>query len=250
MSHTIFMAYAGLRSRAAALEVLANNLANAHTAGFKRQQVSFNLLDQLSDVELTELEQAINAPVSGTRTHIDFTQGSLVKTGNTLDLALAQPGFFVVETGQGVRYTRNGGFTLNASRELVTAEGHPVLGEGPAGPGGSRIFLPEGKVQISPSGQIEVEGMIAGQLRIVDFTEAAKLVPEGSSLFRAPEGVQPQPAVSVEVRQGFLEGSNMNPIEALSEMINLMRSFEMLSQTIRSMSNQVDQKAIDEVGRF
>jgi flagellar basal-body rod protein FlgF len=249
MSHTIYTAYAGLASRAEALEMISHNLANLQSAGFKRTQFFFQALNQLRDHSLSPLGGAINGPVVRAWGTTDFSGGSLAETGNPLDLALTGDGFFAVDTPSGVRYTRNGHFTLNSAGELLTSDGHRVLGEGP-NPEGQPLILPPGRVEVAPAGQITVDGVPAGRLRLVSFDDLSRLTAAGASLFRAEPGMERVPPSKTGVVQGFLEQANVGAVESVTEMIALMRSFEMLTQTIRSLNQDVDQKMINEVGRF
>jgi flagellar basal-body rod protein FlgF len=249
MSHTIYTAYAGLRSRAEALELISHNLANLQSPGFKRKQFFFQALNQLGDRSVTPLGDAINGPIVRTWGVSDFSVGSLSETGNPLDLAITGDGFFAVHTPAGVRYTRNGHFTLNSTGELLTPDGHRVLGEGPD-PEGQPLILPPGRIEVAASGQITVDGVPAGRLKLVSFDDLSRLSAMGASLFEAERGLEETPPSKLGVVQGFLEQSNVGAVESVTEMIGLMRSFEMLTQTIRSLNQDVDQKMINEVGRL
>lgn len=249
MSHTIYMAFAGLDSRAQALEVLANNLANAGAAGFKKDQIFFSLLDRLQGENLDPFETAINRPLIRANTGLDFSIGNLVQTGNPLDLALAGDGFFAIKTPQGIRYTRNGHFTLNERREVVTSAGFPVLSDADTPNNVRGIVLPQGKVEIGQGGEVSVDGIVSGKVKVVHFENLGQLNKEAAALFQAQPGAKEIPPATLFVRQGYLEQANVNPVQAMSEMIALMRSFESISQAIRSLSNNVDSKVINEVGK-
>lgn len=248
MSHTIYAAYAGMRSRERALEVLSNNLANLGAAGFKKTKVQFSTRDELKGADVTELAGAINRPIVEIASATDFSAGQLTETGNPLDLALKGDGFFVVETPEGIRYTRNGSFSLSEEGILRTSEGHTVLSAAPAGRN-RPLVLPQGQIEAAPNGQVSVEGVQVGTLKIVSFENLADLSPRGSTLFEAKEDAVEIPPARAEVLQGFLERANINPIEAVTEMISLLRSFEMMSHAVRSISSDVDSKVINEVGK-
>lgn len=251
MNHTIFMAYAGLRSRAEALEVMTNNIANINTAGFKVQKPYFQIRDQGNGVDFSQLAEAINGPIVDVRSGTDFSIGQLKETGNPLDLALTGEGFFVVETPQGLRYTRDGSFRLNESRELITSEGFKVISEGKPNeknqPRG--IVLPEGKVDVGQNGQIAVDGVMSAKLKLVAFEDLTQLSRVGGSLFEAGAQAVEVPPANSQVAAGYLEQANVNVVKNLAEVVNLMRGFEMLTRTIRSLTNSVDQKVINEVGK-
>lgn len=246
MSHTIYTAYAGLKSRADALEVVGNNLANIQSAGFKKKAFYFEMLDRLQDSNLTPLGSAINGPIVKAYSGNNFSNGSLNETGNPLDLALTGDGFFAVNTPWGIRYTRNGHFSLNEKGELTNQDGYPVVGQERPD---RAIMLPPGQIEVSPNGQISVDGIVSGRVKVVTFENLASLEPVGASLFVARNGAVERPSNDLNVAQGFLEGANVNPIEGITQMITLMRSFEMLTNVIRSFSRDVDQRMISEVGR-
>jgi len=243
MNHALYIAFAGLNSRAQAVDITANNMANLGVPGFKKDRVYYNIFNQVAQHSRNELEVALADSLVAERTFIDFSMGELVATGNPLDLALSEEGFFVLDTPQGPRYTRNGAFRLNEEGELVTGAGFPLMGEG------GELVIPEGDIQISQEGLISVEGVQVDRLEIVHFEDLSQLKKEGNSLFVASQDAHQRPPVSLTVHQGYLERANLNPIEGVSEMISLMRSFETLSLAIRSMIERVNKSVTEEVGR-
>lgn len=250
MNHTIFMAYAGLRSRAQALEVLTNNVANINTHGFKAQKPFFQVRETGMSEDFSGLAEAISGPIVDVRSGTDFSIGQLKETGNPLDLALTGEGFFVLETPQGLRYTRNGSFRLNQARELITAEGFHVVAEAEKpNQKPKKIVLPAGDVEIGQNGQITADGVMAAKLKMVAFKDLAQLKRIGGSLFEATADAVEVPPQNSQIAAGFLEQANVNSVKNLSEVVNLMRSFEMLTRAIRSLTNNVDQKVINDVGR-
>jgi len=251
MNHTIFMAYAGLRSRAQALEVLTNNVANINTTGFKGQKPYFQVRELGADGEFSQLAEAITGPVVDVRSGTDFSIGQLKETGNPLDLALTGEGFFVVETPQGLRYTRNGSFRLNQARELITGEGFHVIAEGNPKQNNQprKIVLPEGIVDVGQGGHVNVDGVMTAKLKLVAFKDLSQLNRLGGSLFEATAQAVEFPPANSQVAAGFLEQANINAVKNLSEVVSYMRSFEMLTRAIRSLTNNVDQKVINDVGR-
>lgn len=236
-------AFYGLKSRAQAIDVMANNLANLNVTGFKKDMVYYNLANEVAKHSSSELESVLGDYLVSERTVIDFGIGELVQTGNPLDLALSQEGFFVVETPEGLRYTRDGNFRLNEQRDLVTFEGFQVLGES------GTISVPVGPLQISEEGMISVDGVSSGRLKVVHFEDLSLLKKAGASRFVAPKEARQRPPEGLTVYQGYLEQANVNPVAAVADMIALMRSFETLSQVIRSLLEQVDDQVIQEVGR-
>lgn len=194
-------------------DTIAHNLANVSTAGYKRQCSSFS--------KTLATQMGGEAPETG----LDFSQGHLVQTHRTLDVALYGKGFFVIETPDGPLYTRHGVFRENENGQIVDAEGRVVAGA--SGP----LTIPEtvdvSQVTVSQEGQISAAGEVVGQFRIVDFGEdQSKLMPAGLCCFTAPSDVQPAAADEVVVRQGCQEASNVKMAEELVSMILVSRMYE------------------------
>ena len=241
MNHGIYIAAAGMKSRMEALTVASNNVANAGTVGFKKDRVFFGIFNRVNG---SNLEKALADSAVAEATRTNFGIGPLMRTSNPLNLALAEDGFFTVQTPQGVRYTRAGEFSLNSRRQMVTPQGLPVLGEN-----GRPIVLPPGQVEIGPQGDVQADGVVAGRLKIVHFEDLSLLRKNGNVLFEAlPGAVETRPQ-RLTVKQGFLERSNVNPVAGMADALANMRSFEFLARALHSISNEVDKKAIDEVGR-
>lgn len=219
----IFTSGSGMQPRMLRLEVLANNLANIDTTGFKKENIFVELLQR----KLSTEQQPTELAGFDVRQYTDFSEGSLRQTGNPLDLAIDGQGFFVVETPRGPRYTRNGHFKLANDGTIVNEQGYAVLGAG------GRIQLPdvqkpvEGALAITESGDVLVANQPIGRFRIVQFEDLRELKKEGNSLF-VGENVQPRDRNSsaVAVRQGYLEESNVEGIAEMIMMVELNRSFE------------------------
>lgn len=200
-------------------EVTANNLANVSTPGFKRDGAFLKVLSEAqkksvstqSDWEEPMLDEL----------YIDFTQGRLDFTGDNLDVAIQGDGFFVVSTPYGERYTRNGSFGLDGEGFLITADGDKVLTDG--GP----VNIIGGEIKIDENGKVSTDGSQLGQLLVVDFAKPYQLRRVEGGLF-APksEDVLPQAVGEFSIRQGFVEGSNVDPITEMIEMINSFRDYE------------------------
>lgn len=227
-------------------DVLANNLANVSTVGFKGQQVIYQsfpemLMSRLDDSGKHEIgSKGSGARVVGTVSN--FNAGSLYKTDNDFDLSLEGPGFFAIQTPQGLAYTRNGHFTLNNLGQMVTAEGFPLLGKnGPVQTQGKNI-------QVDLNGIVKVDGMQDDQIRIADFNNPNALERIGDNLYRAATGVNQVPGTA-EVRQGFLEQSNVNVILGMTQLINATRLYEMSQKTIQAQDDTLA-KAVNDVGRL
>ncbi len=244
MNSGLYSAYSGLRANANMLEVLANNLANLNTTGFKGDETFFRLYNHAVGESQMPLDQAINDSTVVQGTVVNFQGGPLATTGRDLDVAIEGPGFFAVETPAGLRYTRNGHFEVNSQGRLVTSQGFEVQGKG------GSISLPPGKVNISQIGDIEVNGTTAGSLKIVDFADKTQLEKMGHSLFQARNaGTQEQEARGTLLRQGTLEQSNINPVQQMMLMINMMRQFEGLQKAVNTVMNTLNERSVNQVGR-
>ena len=228
-------------------EASANNLANINTSGYKKETVvacSFPemLIYRLHDPAAQGQEPPLVGNLSmGLRIDdivTDYTAGFYKETGNPLELAIMGEGYFVVNTPQGERYTRNGVFSLSPEGRLVTSDGYPVLGKN------GEIIVDKGDFSVDESGQVFLNGKLSDKLRIVSFT--APLLKEGSSLFRGEEPVE---VANPKIAQGFVEESNVNAIEEMVNMINLMRAYEANQKVIQTEDSTLE-KAVNEVGRI
>lgn len=197
-------------------QVLAHNLANADTPGFKAERVFARLIEGEGVVA---------------RTATDQSQGTLTPTGRPLDLAIDGPGFFVVDTPDGDRLTRGGAMHVDDVGRLVTAAGHPLLGE--QGP----IVVPPGAVEIDASGTVSVDGREVARLRMEAVPADVSLVRESGGLYRPDALRMPLDASQRRVRQGHLEESNVSPIESLVDMITVQRSFAAVQNSVRVMDD-------------
>jgi flagellar basal-body rod protein FlgF len=229
------MAASGMRSRMESLDMLANNIANASTGGYKADREFYSLY--------AEAENPSTMPVVQ-KPYTDLSQGMLQNTGNQLDLAISGQGFFAVQGPSGPLYTRNGSFRTDSSGKLTSAEGYPVQGKGGA------ITIP-GKlpIEISGDGTVTQDSKVIGQLQIADFTSGAGLTKQGSNYFRAadPGGMVKAPAGS-SVEQGKLEASNSGTAESAVRLVSIMRQFEML-QKAATMGADMDKQAIEQVAK-
>ncbi len=237
-------AASGMRSRMDSLEMLANNLANAASDGFKLDREGYGLYLSPEAAAGAAGTSAATSPVIE-RHWTDFTQGILRPTGNPLDLALSGKGFFVVSGPSGPLYTRNGNFRLSPSGQVSTTDGYAVQGAD-----GKPLRL-DGSVppEIAADGTVHQNGQLIGQLKLVDFRSPAGLAKAGASYFRNPDPAQtPIPVSAPEVHQAKLEGSNVNTAEAAVRLIGVMRQFEMLQKAI-TMGGDMNRKAVEEVAR-
>ena len=241
MENTTYIALSRLDAQQRAMDVVANNIANANTDGFKAQRLLFS--DYLSQ------QHGVQAPTGGTTlvytqdraTYADRGDGALIQTGNPLDVALSGTGYFTLSTPAGTRLSRAGHFGIMADGRLADASGNLVLDKT-----GAPIQLSpsDTDVKISGDGTISTENGPVGQLGIVTVDDPSRLTPEGGKLYRSDAPLIPvaQPKVS----QGALEGSNVQTITELTRMIQTQREFQFVSQFVESEA-QRQQTAIDKI---
>jgi flagellar basal-body rod protein FlgF len=243
MDSGYYAACAGLAAQTQALELVANNLANLGTAGFRGQQATFrSLLAGGRTVSSNPLNAALNdfGVLGGSR--VDLTPGSLTATGNPLDLGVAGAGFFVVQSADGVVYTRNGSFHATPTGQLVTGQGDAVLGE--QGP----ILLPNGTAAVSADGTVSVDGVVVAKLRLAEFAPDTSLRAVGNSTYAAPAG-SALPAASSSIRQAMLEASNVSPVEGVVDLISIQRNAEMMQRALTLFDSQLNQTAAQDLPR-
>ena len=227
------------------LEVLANNLSNINTVGFKTDQAFIlpDLKENSGQNSISEKSQNF-LPLLPFGTKTSFSSGHLKHTENALDLALNGNGFFCVETPEGIQYTRKGNFTLNENGVIVTREGLPVLSEG------GEIEIDGKNIAVDGKGNVSVDGNQVDTIKIVDFPQPYALKKSGNSLFTLTDiSITENEAKEVEVRQGFVELSNVDAIRMMTEMIEILRGYESYQKIIQSI-NDVSLKAINDVGRL
>lgn len=213
-------------------ETIAHNLANVSTSGYKRKLTSFSLeLQRLQRLgaQASELAGRINMHQT-----IDFSQGQLVATGRPLDVALEGQGFIVLETPEGLRYSRGGALAVNLLGQLVDSSGRLVAGEN--GP----IVIPptvsESHLSIDADGTVRSNDAVFGKMRIVEFDKQMdRLLPTGGC-FAAPKDLQPKPATQTRLRQGHLEQANVAPMQELTGLLMVSRLFESHISVLRKRS--------------
>jgi flagellar basal-body rod protein FlgF len=230
-----------LMSRMQALDSVANNLANASTSGYRAQASNFQSVFT-GLVRGTELNSAVNAYGVMGSTRLDLSQGGLERTGSETDFGLQGQGFFAVQTASGTAYTRDGSFHISAKGQLVTRDGDPVLGEN--GP----ITVAGGPLNASADGTLSVNGAVLGKLKIVDFPKGTQIQALGKNYYQAP-AASAVTATGTEVRQGTLESSNVNPVQAAVELVNVQRSAEMMQRTLSIFHTEFNKTAAEDLPR-
>ncbi|MBV8424836.1 MAG: flagellar hook-basal body protein [Candidatus Eremiobacteraeota bacterium] len=267
MVRGIYTAAAGAMVAQYDTDTIANNLANVSTVGFKRTLMQVQSTETMpiyrvqTDPGTTPGTTVPGKPASdylgqlGFGSYVydtpaDFEQGSLQQTASPLDLAISGPGFFTIATANGIRYTRDGNFTVNANSQLVTQSGDLVLSQ--SGP----VTMPVGKVSIQPSGEIDVfdpnaptQGPLpVATLRLTEFGNLTGLRPEGSNLFVDSGVASPQTATQSSLSQGYLEASNANVIQS---MVGLITSQQWFNANVKMIQTQdtLNSEAITSVGQ-
>jgi flagellar basal-body rod protein FlgF len=232
------------------LDVVANNIANLNTVGFKGDGAVF-------EEYIGQTARSGNLPgtdsqvsfVQDRATWINLSQGPLERTGNSLDVAIEGSGFLVVQTPRGERYTRNGALQINANGELVTSAGYQVLGDS-----GPITFQPKDRnITISEDGTISVrEGdnnkteSQRGKLRMAGFAQAGQLQKDGGSTFMPPDGVTPQIDTTSRFVQGTLEKSNVHGVAEMTRMIEVTRSYTQIANMLAKQTD-LQQTAIEKL---
>ena len=239
MAGGYYVALSGMRTRIDQLDRLADEIANASTPGFKGERAGHEKAPRPSFA--ATFETAIDVMTGGRQ--LDMRAGTIVNTGQELDVAIDGNGFLAVETPAGTRYTRNGHLARQPDGTLTTTDGAPVLGED--GP----IKLGTGAVQIETDGTVRSGGVVAGRLSVVEFAEPTRLVREGGALLRAGEGAAPAAAAQPTVRTGALEQSNVSVVERVAELTNVSRNFEALQRAVSVLMNDIDGRTIESIGR-
>jgi flagellar basal-body rod protein FlgF len=222
------------------MDVVANNVANVNTNGFKADNSLFEefLNSGAHEDNFIGRDRRVSY-VQDRGTFKDLSQGPTEQTKNPLDVAIDGGGFLAVQTPAGERYTRDGSLQINNQGQLVTASGNPVLGTS-----GPIVFQPtDHDVSIASDGNITVvDGVnrvdsVRGKLRLVSFTDAQKLLKEGGNLYSAGAGTAAQPDLASRVQQGFIEKSNVNSVAEMSRMIDVTRAYQSIASMLQTQSD-------------
>lgn len=221
------------------MDQIANNLANVDTAGYKKEDITFWEMMFTAADHRPRVGKALKLLTN-------HDQGSAKQTDNPLDFAINGDGFFKIQTPTGVRYTRNGNFTLNSQGQISTFDGNLVLGEG--GP----IVLTDQNIHVGRDGAITTaNGEQIDRLGITTFADTKTLEKEGSNLFRPKGGgaAQELPVELPDIKQGYLEGANVNIVSQMTEMIDLQRAYQSQQKAIQT-TDEIDQQSTSRVGKL
>jgi flagellar basal-body rod protein FlgF len=231
MEKGMYIALNGALLNESQMEMITQNLANGNSLAYKKTKMAFK--DYLISPE-TAQEGKIMAEIAAAPT--DFSNGGLTQTGNVLDLALEGNGFFALENNQ---YTRRGDLKRDPEGFLTTQNGLRILG--PKGP----IKIPEGKLEIGPNGEITVNNAEFGKIRVVDFPENQALIRMGEDCFQTDQKGIPSKA---QIKQGYLEGSNVNIFKEMTQMISTLREFQAYQKIIQSFDEMASK--MNEIARL
>lgn len=234
-------AASGLRSRMESLDLLANNIANSETSGYKVDREFYSLYTS-AEAANSDGPDPATLPVIE-KNFTDFSQGALHTTSNPLDLSLMGSGLFAVSTPGGTAYTRNGSFQLSPSGSLTTGDGNKVLSTT-----GQPITIdPSQPFTVTPGGTVLQSGQTLGQISVVDFPQG-DLVKQGNTLFRPGNPKAVGRPSSAQVLQGKVEASNVGASEGAIRLVNVMRQFEILQKAV-NIAGEMDRKAITDVAK-
>ena len=261
----VYTALSGAIAQSQRLDTIANNLANINTPSFKKDQQIFKEYLTANEKEagviqvpritasvesFYDMQGGDKSFVDSAGTYTNFNQGSLKSTGNVLDVAIDGQGFFEVATPNGVRFTRLGAFKIDGNGQLVTKDGHPVLragGEDPA----ARVFRVSGElpVTISDAGDVMEGENSLGRISLIDIPNKDSISKIGGSLYEFKKNAQAE-IVNIQspsMKQGFLEMSNVNIVQEMTDMIATTRAFESTQKAITAYDSMAD-KLINVVG--
>jgi flagellar basal-body rod protein FlgF len=260
MSKGMFTAVSGAVAQAARLDTISNNLANVNTPGFKRDAQVFR--EYLTSYEkepsamtipripasiesFYDIQGGDKSYVDPIGTHTDFSQGNLKITNNHLDFAIEGEGYFEILTPSGVRLTRAGNFTLDGQGKLVTKQGYPVLSDSAAGadPQSRVIRLKNPQFSIGSDGSISDGDNAGSKLSVVTVGNRDALHKFGENLFGFRENLEPRLAVATnaKIQQGTLEGSNVNVVKEMTDMLTATRAFESAQQAVKAYDKMQEQ---------
>ncbi|MCE5286560.1 MAG: flagellar basal-body rod protein FlgF [Pelosinus sp.] len=243
----IYSATSGMLAEATRTDTIANNLANVNTPGYKKDIVvtkdfASTLIERINDGKDTPVIGSMGVGVIVDEIKPVTGQGAIYQSGNPLDVAIEGKGYFVVQTPNGTRYTRNGNFTQNSRGELVTQDGYQVLGNN-----NNPIRLKGSNVTITNQGNVVANNVTVNKLQYVQFVNEKQLDKEGSSLYFAPPGA-PMEQATGRLRQTYLEMSNVNVVTEMVNLISNYRAYEVNAKTIQA-HDQLLQRAVNDVGK-
>jgi flagellar basal-body rod protein FlgF/flagellar basal-body rod protein FlgG len=245
MDSGYYAAMTGLVARTQALDTAAANLANAQTPGYRAEREFFRSVLMGPDAADSELGATVNnyGLLGGDR--LSMAQGALEPTGNPLDLAIEGQGFFMVQTPNGPRYTRDGSFHRATNGQLVTQTGEPVLSVT-----SQPILIPPGEVTVGADGAVSVAGGVVAQLGVFAFPDGTQLTPEGANRYIAPPGTKATAATSSSIHQGAIEAANQDVVEGSLDLVMMQRQAEMMQRALTVFHTEFNKFATEDLPRI
>ena len=244
MDSGYYAAMTGLVARSQALDTAASNLANAQTPGYRAEREYFRSVLLGPDALDSQLGQTVNNYGLLGGDILNLAQGALQQTGNPLDLAIEGQGFFAVQTANGLRYTRDGGFHRAQTGTLVTAAGEPVLSSA-----GKAIMLPPGEPSVGSDGSLSIAGGVVAAVGVFTFPPGTQLAPEGANRYVAPQNVRPQAAPESSVHQGAIEAANQDIVQGTMDLIMMQRQAEMMQKALTVFHTEFNKFATEDLPR-
>lgn len=255
MIRGLYTGASGMLAEMTRTDVISNNLANVNTSGFKKDRAIFRAFPEMNIHRIDDpvpagidrvIDPRLFIGVLGTgvmvdEVNTDFSQGTVKTTSNPLDVALEGEGFFEVQTPDGIRFTRDGSFSVSRDGYLITKDGYYVLGEN-----GPVQFAREGEIVISQRGEVFGGGQPIDRLRVVAFADPNQLQKQGDNLYSSET---PPIEVDAEVIQGALEGANLNTVSEMVDLITAFRAYEASQKVIRTHDETLD-KAVNDIARL
>ncbi len=241
MDQISVLAAAGMQARMQSLDLVANNLANSSTGGYKSDGEFYTLFT--SEAAGDDGSGGSSVPMIQ-RQWTDFGQGLLEQTNNPLDFGLSGKGLFVVQGPSGPLYTRNGNFRFSNTGALITNEGYPLLQQN----GQPFKVNTAQKLDVARNGEISQNGKSLGAIKLAEFDNTAGLTKYGANYFTNSSGEEPAEATGTQIYQGKIETSNVSASHGAVRIVGLSRQFEMMQKAI-SLSNDMNKQAIEEVAK-
>ncbi len=245
MDSGFYAAMTGLVARTQALDTAAANLANAQTPGYRAEREFFRSALLGPDAADSQLGATVNnyGLLGGDR--LSMAQGALEPTGNPLDLAIEGQGFFMVQTPNGPRYTRDGSFHRAQNGRLVTQAGEPALSAV-----GQPILIPPGEVTVGADGAVSVAGGVVAQVGVFAFPAGTELTPEGANRYVAPQGVTATAAKDASIHEGALEAANQDVVEGSLDLVMMQRQAEMMQRALTVFHTEFNKFATEDLPRI
>jgi flagellar basal-body rod protein FlgF len=253
----LYTAWTGMANEQKRLDIISNNLANAATVGYKKDNVTNQSFDNLLTIKIKDASEQYNDKAIGKMSlgvklgevYTDYGQGSLRETGNPFDLAIEGKGFFKISTkdengDEVMKYTRDGSFTMNQDGEIVDANGNSLMGES----GKITVPVDAADIAVDTDGSIYADGVFVDKVQTTDFQDYNYLKKQGDSMYLALDGAG-EATGTAAVRQGYTEQSNVNVVSEMVDMIAVTRAYEANQKVIQTVDGTLD-LAANSVGKI